>query len=215
MTQMPQMNGPQMTQITGLQIRQDAVALRRGTLAMMALTCVIAAAAPAGAQTHAAYSGVFTPYVGVTAGGDADDPGFTAGASLAVIEDDGWGVELDVGHAVTVGDEGFDESGLTSAMLNLLYIWPRTGVQPFGVVGAGLLRLSGAIGADGVRTSHTDVGLMVGGGVHVPLTPLVGIRGDARYLRFLDGRPDVPPGKGLFGAWRFSAGVQLNWPLEP
>lgn len=184
-------------------------------LATLVLVGTLLCVLPASAQSRGTYSALFTPYVGVTTGGDADEAGFNAGASLAVTQDDGWGVELDVGHASTVGDEGFDQSGLTSGMLNVLYVLPRTRVQPFGVAGAGFMRLSGVINADGARTNRTDVGMMLGGGVHVPLTELVGIRGDVRYLRFLDGRPDVPVGKGLFDTWRFAVGVTLNWPIEP
>lgn len=187
----------------------------RSALAALALAIVLLPAAGADAQTLGAYSAMFTPYIGLTAGGDADDAGFAGGASLAVVQDNGWGVELDLARTSTVGDEGFDDSGLITGMVSAMYMLPRTKVQPFGVLGIGVMRLSGAINAEGARANHTDLAMTLGGGVHVPLNALVGIRGDVRYLRFLDDQPDVPPGKGYFQTFRFAVGVTLNWPLEP
>lgn len=183
--------------------------------ALIVCSCAVVCPASTEAQTHISYAGLFTPHLGITTGDDAEDPSVTPGVSLAVVESRGWGVELDVAHATSLGDDGFDDSGLTSAMINVLFVSPRPGVQPFGVAGAGLLRLTGVQRAPGGSDSRTDLGVMFGGGVHIPLTEAVGIRGDVRYLRFLRSHPDVPTNGGAFGTWRLSAGVTLNFPLEP
>ncbi len=188
--------------------------LRRDPLVILLAAFLSAVPGAAGAQSVVKYTGLFTPYIGVTTGDDAEDPGFTFGASLAVIEANGWGAEIDLAHAITVGDEGFDDSGLTSGMLHLLFVWPRGVVRPFGIAGGGLLRLSGIRQAGG-GTSRSDWGLSFGGGVQVPVTELLSIRGDVRYQRFLERHPDVLSGTSVFGAWRLAAGLTLNWPLEP
>ena len=190
--------------------------LRRRLLAILVLGCAAIPAARADAQTKVAYTGYFTPFLGLTAGDDAEDPGFTAGASLAVTDAEGWGAEVDFGHATTLGDDRFRDSGLTSGMVNLFYLWPHVGIQPFGIAGAGVMRVSGALSLNGDRGSRTDWAWMGGGGVHIPLNEVFAIRGDVRYMRFFESHPDVPvPGGGAFGTWRFAAGLTLNWPLEP
>jgi hypothetical protein len=180
------------------------------------LLAAIAGAAPRGAsaQSVVKYSGLLTPHAGVTTGDDAEDPGFTYGASLAVVDADGWGAEVDVAHANTVGNLGFGDTGLTSGMLHVLYVLPRGIVRPFGVLGGGLMRLSGIRQADG-DTSRTDWAFSLGGGVHVPMTELLSIRGDLRYQRFFERHPDVQANVNAFGVWRLSAGLTLNWPMEP
>ncbi|MFN2447065.1 MAG: outer membrane beta-barrel protein [Vicinamibacterales bacterium] len=183
--------------------------------ALVVCSCALIWPASAEAQTHISYVGLFTPHIGLTTGGDVEDPSATPGASLAVIESRGWGVELDVAHAVSLGDDAFHESGLTSAMINVLYLSPRPGIQPFGVAGAGLLRLTGVRTPAGGSDGQTDLGVMLGGGVHLPVTEAVGLRGDLRYLRFLRSHPEVPVGGGAFSTWRLSVGVTLNFPLEP
>jgi opacity protein-like surface antigen len=188
--------------------------VRRSAIVLMIAFSFAAMPSDARAQRVVKYSGVFSPYIGVTTGADVEDPGFTVGASLAVLDGAGWGAELDMAHATTVGDEGFDDSGLTSAMLHVAYYWAQGPIRPYGVAGAGVLRLSGIRATDGSR-SRTDWGLSFGGGVHAPLNDVLGVRGDVRYVRFLEDHADVLAGEGVFGAWRLSVGLTVNWPLEP
>jgi opacity protein-like surface antigen len=171
--------------------------------------------ARAEAQPHSGvYTGFFTPQIGITTGEDVSDAGFTAGMSMAVLDSEGWGAEIDLVHATSIGDAALDDSGLTSLMLNVIYIWRRTGVQPFGVAGAGALRLSHLQQPDGSTRTKTDLGLMMGGGVHVPLNEVFAFRADVRYLRYLSHHHSVPV-DGVFGTWRFAAGVTINFPLQP
>jgi opacity protein-like surface antigen len=188
--------------------------VRRAPVVLMIAFWFTAMPAASRAQTVVKYIGVFSPYIGVTTGADVEDPGFTFGASLAVLDEMGWGAELDVAHATTVGDEGLDDSGLTSGMLHVAYYWARGRIRPYGVAGAGVLRLSGIRAADGGQ-SRTDWGLSFGGGAHAPLNEVLGVRGDVRYIRFLESHADVLAGDGVFGAWRLSVGLAVNWPLEP
>jgi opacity protein-like surface antigen len=190
------------------------VTVRPLPIVFFVATALAVIPAAGAAQSVVSYSGMFTPYIGVTAGDDVEDPGFAFGGSLSVLDNNGWGAELDVAHTTTLGDEGFDESGLTSAMLHVAYYWQRGLIRPYGVVGGGILRLSGIVGADGSR-SRTDWGLSFGGGVNVPFNELVAVRGDVRYVRFLENHPDVLSGAAVFGAWRLTAGLTLSFPLEP
>jgi hypothetical protein len=190
------------------------VTVRRSQFAILVVAIMSAAPGATSAQTVIKYSGLLTPHTGVTTGDDAEDPGFTYGVSLAVVDRNGWGAELDVAHATTVGNLGFGDTGLTSGLLHVLYISPRGVVRPFGVVGAGLMRLSGIRQADG-DTSRTDWAFSLGGGVHVPMTELLSIRGDVRYQRFFERHPDVQANVSAFGVWRLSAGLTFDWPMEP
>jgi hypothetical protein len=192
---------------------ETSVTLRRRSTVMLALLCTAIWPHATEAQ-RLSYTGLFTPHIGVTTGEDAENSSFTFGASVAVVEAQGWGVEFDIAHAVSVGDDRFDDSGLTSAMLSVLYKWPHPRIQPFGLAGAGVLRLSGLLTAEGTTDSRTDFGLMFGGGAHVPLTEVIGVLGDLRYLRFVESHLDVPA-EGAFGTWRISAGVTINWPMAP
>jgi opacity protein-like surface antigen len=61
-----------------------------------------------------------------------------------------------------------------------LMLAPRFGfIQPYGVIGAGLIRTSASAG--GVTNSRNQIGFDGGGGVMVFFNKHVGVRGEVRY----------------------------------
>jgi opacity protein-like surface antigen len=97
-----------------------------------------------------------------------------------------FGAEFDFGYTRAFFGETGDtaSSGMTTLMGNLL-VGPRIGpVQPYGLIGAGMLRMH----VDSLRSSFTEQsesGLAwdIGGGVIILFGRHVGIRGDLRHFR--------------------------------
>lgn len=161
------------------------------------------------------YTGLLTAHIGAARGGDVKDSGVTPGVSLAVIEGGGLGVEVDLAHTRRIDADRFVESGITSLMLNALGSWPRLVVRPFVVGGVGVLRVRAGVDDGDPLVSRTDWGFNVGGGVLYMFDDTVGIRGDARYFRYVQRHDDLPQlDNGVFDFWRVSVGATLSWPIR-
>jgi opacity protein-like surface antigen len=165
------------------------------------------------------YTGMLTGHIGAAAGGDVRDSGVTPGASLSVIEASGLGAELDLAYTPEFDDDLFDESGITSLMLNVIGVFRAGDIQPFVESGVGLLRLRTSLRtsfADGdVVRSRTDWAFNAGGGVAYMFNDAVGVRGDVRYFRCFERHGDLPLlDNGFFEFWRTSVGITYHWPLR-
>jgi opacity protein-like surface antigen len=175
---------------------------------------VLLSAETADAQS-AFYTGMFTPHVGIAHSGDVREGGLTPGASLAVVEVGGLGVELDLAHTRDFDDTRFAESGITTLMVNALGMFPHERVRPFGLAGVGLLRVRAALDEGEPIASRTDWGFSAGGGLLYMVNEAVGIRGDVRYFRYFQRHEDLPLlESGFFDFWRTSVGVTLSWPIR-
>jgi opacity protein-like surface antigen len=171
--------------------------------------------------TPARADGFVTPSVGFNFGGDT-----TNCASLRSCDDRrvNWGVSV----GTTGGIFGFEEElayapnffGTTSGgdnavltlMSNLLVVIPAGPVQPYGLVGLGLVRPHAQLNAQSIASNQNTLGWDIGGGVNVFLAHAVGVRGDVRHVRTLQ---DVTLG-GIFvnaplDFWRASAGVTFRF----
>lgn len=167
------------------------------------------------ASAQALFSGSITGHLGAAHGGDVREAAPTAGFSLAVLDDSGFGAEFDVAHSASFDDERFAESSVTSVMLNFIAMYPHPTVRPFLAIGAGVLRVRAAFFEDQPVFSRTDVGMNVGGGVHYSLSDAFAVRGDVRYLRHFEGHADVPVLEpGFFDYWRSTVGVTFSWPIR-
>lgn len=88
----------------------------------------------------------------------------------------------------SVETPGFDlDVRSTSYMGNVLIRPPFGSVQPYGLAGIGIIRLSGRFelpfeGNLGDAT-ETKLGYALGGGVFIFFSPNLGLRGDVRYIR--------------------------------
>jgi opacity protein-like surface antigen len=183
--------------------------LRLALIVASTLTSAVAHAQPA------LYTGMLTAHVGASSGGDIRNRGVTPGASLAVIDSNGIGAELDLGHSRRVDADRFAESAITSLMVNAMGMWTRPIVRPFVVAGAGLLRVRAETPASGLVISRTDWAFNAGAGALYTVNEFVGVRGDVRYFRYFQRHPDLPLlDNGFFDYWRTSVGVTLSWSIR-
>lgn len=166
--------------------------------------------------------GFVTPFLGFNAGGDSPNC-----STLTNCDDKrvNWGVAL----GATSGIFGFEEefayapnffgtsSGADNAVLtlmsNILVVIPAGPVQPYGLVGLGLVRPHAQLSASSLAdSSQNTVGWDIGGGVNIFLAHAVGIRGDVRHVRTLQ---DITLGGFFSNApldfWRASAGVTFRF----
>jgi hypothetical protein len=181
----------------------------------------LAAALLAFHVTPARADGFITPSVGFNFGADA-----TNCNSLRSCDDrrTSWGVAI----GTTGGVFGFEEefayapnffgtaSGGDNAVLtlmsNLLLVIPAGPVQPYGLVGLGLVRPHARLNPQSLASDQNTLGWDIGGGVNIFLAHAVGVHGDVRHVRTLQ---DVTLG-GLFvnaplDFWRGSAGVTFRF----
>jgi opacity protein-like surface antigen len=199
-----------------------------GTAAMMLFL--------SGAASPAAADWLFTPYLGVTFGGDANfgDVGdfednferkVTFGGSATWMGAGIIGFEADFGttpnffeNTTGPGDFDFGDSNVTTLMGNLVVGVPvggqtGVGVRPYGVVGIGLLRSNVSFGGLIDDIDSNELGFNVGGGAHVFFNDNVGIRGDIRYFRGLqdDDENDLDLDLAEFDFWRGTVGVTFRF----
>jgi opacity protein-like surface antigen len=195
----------------------------------------------AGAATPAAADWLFTPYLGVAFGANADfgDVGdlednlerrVTFGGSASWMGAGIVGFEVDFGTSPNFftftsgdGDFEFGEGHLTTLMANVIVGAPiggqsGVGVRPYGTAGIGLLRSSiDSIGGfdffDDLSTN--DLGFNAGAGAHVFFNDNIGLRGDVRYFRAIGGTGDDDDLVDLqfedFDFWRATAGVTFRF----
>lgn len=150
--------------------------------ASLGLAASLALAAPAAARADI----LLSPFAGLTFV-DGESKG-TFGASLGL----GSIVTMEADVARTslgsVTTPGFDlDVRSTSYMGNVLVRPPFGSVQPYGLAGIGIIRLSGRFelpfeGNLGDAT-RTKLGYALGGGVFIFFSPNLGLRGDVRYIR--------------------------------
>ena len=213
--------------------------LKHGARVALACCLLMAGATPASADW------LVTPYLGVVFGGSANtldiddlDDEFkqrvTFGASAAWMSDGIIGFEIDYSVApnffqVTSGGEDFDlldlDSSVTTLMGNLILGVPvggttGGGVRPYVAGGIGLMRVNIEAFELFDNLSTNELGVNVGGGVHVFFSDNVGLRGDVRYFRALEQDDDeldfedvADIGLGLedFDYWRASVGVTFRF----
>ena len=183
----------------------------RGTArtSVIAIVFLVAHTTAANAQSRAmgSFGGFFTPFLGVAAGGEVTEPRMTFGASMSVQEQDGWGAELDFGHAGDA-ESGAQVVDVSTYMVNASWIKPAGRMRPFGVAGVGVMQISGR-----TATTH-DFGWTAGGGVTALLNDAIGMRGDVRYF-FSSGDHVGLNRSDNFSFWRVSLGVTLMWTILP
>jgi opacity protein-like surface antigen len=189
-----------------------------------------------GMATPASADWLFTPYLGVTFGGAADfgDVGdfednlekkITFGGTATWMGGGIIGFEVDLGSTpnffeVTSGDGDFEffDGNVTTLMGNLVVGAPfggqsGVGVRPYGSVGIGLLRTNVSAGEFLDDLDSNDLGFNVGGGAHVFFNDNIGIRGDVRYFRGLQGddENDLDLDLADFDFWRGTVGVTFRF----
>ena len=148
---------------------------------------LVALVVPAAAHAQAFIS----PLIGFDFGGDSgcpevtacEDKNLNAGVAIGSIGRV-FGAELELAYAKDFfGEIPSAESSVMTVMANVM-VGPRLGfVQPYGVIGAGLIKsrvelTPGAL----LETSNNDAAWNIGGGVFILLGDHFGVRGDIRYF---------------------------------
>jgi opacity protein-like surface antigen len=184
----------------------------------VAKLCVLAAVLAVGLPAQARAEGYVSPWAGVQFGNDAADGragfGVNAGGMGAGII----GGEVGFGYSPSFfgTSNDFGNNTVIDLMANVIVGVPiggtrGAGFRPYVTGGLGLIRTQ----IDGgsvfnVQTSSNQFGYNLGGGAMGYFSDHVGVRGDIRYLRTLNG--DVVNGLDLggFHFWRLSAGVVIR-----
>jgi len=165
--------------------------------------------------------GFISPYVGYNFGGDSQNC-----VSLRNCEEHrtNWGVafgstgglfgfEEDIGYAPDFfGSAPGTDNAVLTLMSNVLLVIPAGPVQPYGLLGLGLVRPHAKLDPSSIASDQNTLGWDIGGGVNVYVGHTFGIRGDLRHVRTLQ---DITLG-GVFSSarldvWRASAGVTLRF----
>jgi opacity protein-like surface antigen len=183
-----------------------------GLMAVMAVALMWPETAQAQLLAPRQEVSMFSAYTGFTNGGDTTGAGANFGVSVAYIAESYWGAEFDLSHSTQFND-AYDESGLTTAMANVMAMpWVTRWVRPYAVFGAGAIRARGCGPNCVTEFSRTDLGLDAGGGVLVPFNHNLAARGDVRYFRYAQIHKDLPRlDNGAFDFWRISFGGVIAW----
>jgi opacity protein-like surface antigen len=207
----------------------------RTWLLASSLVAVVSAAAPPTASAD----WTITPFAGWNFGGAADiNTGSSGsqtsstferkvdyGVSLARMGTGPIGFEIDFGYSPTFFETSTPPSGFfkftpdsnVTTLTGNVIIGPRGGsIRPYVVAGGGLIRTK----LQDLRLlfslkSKNDLGLDIGGGVMGFFSDNVGLRGDLRYFRSLEGTSysENPGGVALsdFKFWRAPLGLSLKF----
>ena len=150
---------------------------------MFALLAMVMSARPANAQ------GFLSPAFGYNFGGDTGCPTATncenknwnlgvAIGSLGPI----LGFEAELTYENDFLGEQIEEASNVTTMMGSLMLAPRLGViQPYGLVGMGVIRTSIESTALAQEQSDNQIGWNIGGGLIVYLGDHVGLKGDLRH----------------------------------
>jgi hypothetical protein len=131
--------------------------------------------------------GFLTPFIGYNFGGDAvnclslrncDEKHKIVGVSLGKTHGV-FGTEQDIAYARHFFGDAPDGGSMLTAMSNFLVVAPLGPVQPYGLLGLGLMRPHTSAGA------KNALGYDIGAGVNLFFTKRFGLRGDVRRMRTL------------------------------
>jgi opacity protein-like surface antigen len=168
---------------------------------------------------------LFTPNIGTTFGGDANDrEHLTYGASVGWMGRGIFGFEADFQYTpeffeANDDDVDFiDSSNVLTVMGNAIIGIPiggqtGGGIRPFGVAGVGLLQSQQRSGDDVFDFDSSEFGFNLGAGIMGFATDHVGFRGDVRYVRAFDPVGDnlTTVTVGDFDFWRANFGATFRW----
>jgi opacity protein-like surface antigen len=164
----------------------EMAALRPGLrTALLVLTIALGSASSALGQ------GFISPFAGYNFGGDAgcpeiagcEDKNLNLGISFGSIGSV-FGAELEIAHASDFfGETPGVSSSVLSVMGNLM-LAPKFGfVQPYGLIGLGLLKTNVELDVAGLLDSDNNhLGWNIGGGLILFFGDHFGVRGDVRYF---------------------------------
>ena len=183
-------------------------------------TTVAAAVLLVSMASPAHADGLISPFIGFNFGGDSsncasvtscEEKRLNWGVSLASVNGV-FGFEEEIGYASEFfGKTPGGENAMLTLMSNLMVVIPAGPIQPYGIIGLGLMRSHAQFNTSSLSLSNNSLGWDIGGGLNIFLTHSIGVRGDIRRLKTLQ---DVT--LGVFGNdkvefWRASAGLVFRF----
>ena len=167
---------------------------------------------------------LFTPAASYPFAGDTVDrqrPGY--GVAFGYLDEEGFGIEADLGYAPRFFDgrrDDFNGSGSVLTLMGNLFVTAgRQRIVPYLVGGVGYMQMRVTSDAGTFTTTTREIGYNAGGGVIAALTEVVGLRGDLRYLRSFQNQvpswtrnvdADIAP--SAFDFVRASVGLTIRLP---
>lgn len=208
--------------VAGGQARQDGrqeVIMRSIRTALLGIAALLLVPAAASAQRG------LTLFVGGNFGGDSgvsldqsieDASRLDFGARLTALSAGIVGAEIDFGYTPDFYGKGtvFDSSSVATVMGDAVVGLPLGLVRPYAVAGVGLIRrtVTYAAGAGKDNVTDTRAAYTIGGGVHLPVFPHLGINADVRYFRnFSKGNSVLDLPSEAFNFVRGTVGVTLRF----
>jgi hypothetical protein len=185
----------------------------------LVITCATSAILAATA-TPARADGFIAPFIGFNFGGDSsncasltscEDKRTNFGVSLGTVRG-AFGFEEEFGYAPDFfGKTPGGDNAMLTLMSNLMLVIPAGPIQPYGLIGLGLMRSHAQFNASSLALDKNSLGWDIGGGLNIFFAHSVGIRGDIRHLRTFE---DVT--LGVFGNdqvdfWRGSAALVFRF----
>lgn len=170
--------------------------------------------------TPARADGFISPFIGFNFGGDSsnctsitscEEKRLNWGVSLGTVNGV-FGFEEEIGYASQFfGKTPGGDNAMLTLMSNLMIVIPAGPIQPYGIIGLGLMRSHAQFNASSLSLDNNSLGWDIGGGLNIFLGRSIGVRGDVRRLKTLQ---DVT--LGVFGNdkvefWRASAGLVFRF----
>jgi opacity protein-like surface antigen len=179
---------------------------------VLAIVVAAAIALPATARADV----IFTPFAGVSFGGDTNNTKGAFGGSISFMGTAA-GLEIDFGHTPNFfGDDSAITNGNSTTFMANLKFAPRVngrGVQPYLSGGIGLLRTRLETDDLFEGVTSNDWGFNLGFGVGGYFSRNVGLQGDIRYFRAFNNidLADASIPVSDFDFWRASVGLTFKF----
>lgn len=164
--------------------------------------------------------GFISPFYGYNFGGDSsncaslrncEDKRSNFGVSLGSTHGI-FGVEEDISYARDFfGKTPGTANAVLTVMSNVMLVVPAGPIQPYGIIGVGLIRPHVKLDTSSLSLDKNAFGWDIGGGLNIFLGRTLGVRGDVRRMKTLNNVT-----LGLFSNdklefWRGSVGVTLRF----
>lgn len=164
--------------------------------------------------------GFISPFIGFNTGGDANNC-----ASLRNCQDKrtNWGVSFGSSHGIF----GFEEdigyardffgkapgvnNSVFTLMSNLMVVVPAGPIQPYGIVGLGLIRPHVQFDLASQALEQNTLGFDIGAGINIFPLHNIGVRGDVRHLHTLQDAQLGVFGNDKIDFWRGSVGLTFRF----
>lgn len=182
--------------------------------ATLTLALLAVAATPARAERF------FAPFLGFSFGQDAgncvsltncEEKRLNWGAAFGSTRGI-FGFEEDIGYAPDFfGKAGAGNNAVLTVMSNLMVVVPAGRVQPYGIVGLGLVRPHAKFDAASLTLDQNALGYDLGGGLNIFLLRGLGIRGDVRHIHTLQNVTLGVFSSDKLDFWRGSAGLTFRF----